>query len=251
MVKKPLSIVILSLLPLFTFSFTADAQSSDGGPGADGIYNDFKDLSELTLLPDSPFTDEVYRYLNELDSNLGIEALFSIPRDDFSWDEQHLSIFRILQSVSTMEGIEYYSASREQMRIFYIESYTIRSAHDRNRIPDPLVSIVPERDELFAFQRDSSFGRNVQHLIYYADGDAFLVQIENETRMFYSLIPLVGPHNLRISILIQPYDEGILFYGNLGVRVPGTFGMEEKARNSFRNRIIALYSWFSSQLTTF
>jgi len=242
MLKNAFSIVALLVFVLHgTFGRT---------PAETGSFHDFHGPEELTLLPETPFTGDIHRSLSELDPDLGIEALFELPGiPGKSWDDQRLTIFRILQSISTMEGIEYYSASRGYMRVFYLESYVIPSRNTRTRIPDPVARQVPETAELYAFQRDSSFGRNVQKISYRSSADAFFVEIENQTQMFYSFVPLVGPQGMKVSIIIRNSGDGLQFYGNLGVRVPATFGMEEKARDSFRNRIIALYTWFDEEIS--
>ena len=77
-----------------------------------------------------------------------------------------------------------------------------------------------------------------------------LLRIENTTTLTYRVVPLVAPGNLRTFLLIQPDREaGVLqFYGNLAVRVPALFGMEERSQDSFYNRIVALHAWFTDQL---
>ncbi len=150
-----------------------------------------------------------------------------------------------------MEGLEYYSASRERMRIFYEESYVVDGPERRNRISDPFVTEVPREDRIYAFQKDSSFGENVQKIDYLRSDGEILLSMENTTTMVYKFVPLVTPGNLKTFILIRPdSDEGVIeFYGNLGIRVPALFGLQERARDSFYNRVVALYGWFVRELT--
>ncbi len=231
--------------------FVLEAQQSGERQLADGRSSFYRDTVETALAPESPFLAEIRDDLSELAPEVGIEISLPIPVDPIVFSEGGiLEVYNILRSVSTMEGIEYYSASRDEMRIFYRESYAIEDPDGRARIPDPFVDEIPERSQIFAYQRDGSFGRNVQRLEYaFQDGET-LLRIENVTTMTYRVFPLVAPGNLRTFLLIQPDREaGVLhFYGNLAVRVPALFGMEERSQNSFYNRIVALHAWFTDQL---
>jgi hypothetical protein len=91
----------------------------------------------------------------------------------------------------------------------------------------------------------------VQRIEYTFRAEQFLMTITNETTMVYKIVPLVRPGNLKTFLIVQPDPESgtITFYGNLAVRVPGMFGMEDRARDSFFNRIVALHDWFSRELT--
>jgi len=150
-----------------------------------------------------------------------------------------------------MTGIEYYSASRGYMRTLFYESYIIDSPDDRNRLPDPVWQVVPEHDQLYIYQRDSSFGKNILQLDYRADGDAILLTMRNLTRMLYrGIVPAVGPEQLILHIVVMPVGDYLLFYGSSGADPIGLLGMEERARTSFHNRILALRNWYLGQLET-
>jgi hypothetical protein len=213
--------------------------------------NFYENRVQTQLAPESPFTAEIRRGLQALNPRIGIEIKLAIPVAERAFTEEgRLEMYNILRSVSTMEGLEYYSASDEEMQVFYHESYAVAGPDGDERIPDPVVDRIPPESELWAFQRDGSFGRNVQHLQYTTRDDSFLVSIENETTMVYAIVPLVRPGNLRTFLLVRPLpDRGeLLFYGNLAVRVPAMFGMQDRARDSFYNRIVALHDWFTGEL---
>ncbi len=215
--------------------------------------NFYEDRVQMELAPQSPFTEEIREGLQALKPRIGIEISLAIPVSEEAFTEEgRLQIYNILRSVSTMEGLEYYSASDEEMQVFYHESYALDGPDGDTRVPDPVVDAIPAESEIWAFQRDGSFGRNVQHLQYTARDDSFLVSIENETTMVYTIVPMVRPGNLRTFLLVRPAPEQgeLTFYGNLAVRVPAMFGMQDRARNSFYNRIVALHDWFSEELRT-
>lgn len=216
-----------------------------------GRSNFYEETVETALAPATPARGTIEETLQQLDPRVGIEIYVEIPvhPEAFTADGTR-RIYNILRSPGTMAGIEYYSASRGEMRTFYEESYAIASPDETDPIPDPLVQEIPDTDTIYAYQRDLSFGRNVQRLEYTRLDDGILMLMENETTMVYKVVPLVRPGNLRTLLLVRPAPErGVLeFYGNLAVRVPGMFGLQERARNSFYNRIVALHDWFVGEL---
>jgi hypothetical protein len=246
-----LRIAIIVILVAVAAIIAPVAQEHDDSRLPGGQTNFYTDSVQTRLAPDHPFTRTIADDLERLDPRVGIEIVVPVPVVDRAFTETGmLELYNILRRVSTMEGIEYYSASRDEMRIFYHESYAIDGPDGEERIDDPVVTAIPDRDTIHVFQRDGSFGKNVQRLDYVARDDAFLVTMTNTTTMIYKVVPLVSPENLQTFLLILPRpDEGVIeFYGNLGVRVPGLFGMKDRARDSFYNRIVALHDWFVGEL---
>ena len=210
----------------------------------------FTDSVNLALAPQVPGLENTRSALEDMEPKIGVEALFLL-RDRLAGDseaERDLALYNIFRSVSTMEGIEYYSASRERMRIFYEESYAVADPDSREPLPDPTVSEIPRRDRVHVYQRDSSFGRNVYTVEYVRREDAYLMSMTNLTRMYYGIFPVVAPESLEIHLTVVETEEGYLFYGACGVNVISLFGLEDRAKDSFYNRIEALYRWFRSRV---
>jgi hypothetical protein len=215
-----------------------------------GIKHFFADTIELEIAPNVPGMANTRNALQQMEPKIGVEALFLLRKRiaGETEEERELALYNIFRSVSTMEGIEYYSASRERMRIFYIESYAVRSPDDREPLPDPVVSEVPPQDRIYVYQEDSSFGKNVYTVNYVRREDAYLMSMTNLTRMYYGILPVVAPENLEIHLTVVETEEGYLFYGACGVSVISLFGLEDRAKDSFYNRIEALYRWFRGEV---
>ena len=66
----------------------------------------------------------------------------------------------IVNSVHSMEGIEYWSASRQRMRTLYAEAYRTDLSSDRVKLPDPGEAILGSGPSwsFQAFLRDLTFG---------------------------------------------------------------------------------------------
>lgn len=210
----------------------------------------YTEPADISLLPHTVHAADVRAALTRLEPSIGVEALYllSLPHDVVQHPDFILRVYNVLRSISTMEGIEYYSASRDQMRVFYVESFVVADPESRRPIGDPLVTTVPAVDRVYAYQEDSSFGRNTYELVYRHRDNQLDLSMVNRTRMSYGILPLVRPGNLEIHLAVIPTRDGLLFYGNCGVRVISLFGMQDRVQASFQNRIDAIYRWFHSRI---
>jgi hypothetical protein len=163
-------------------------------------------------------------------------------------EEERTALFNLLRSLSTLSGIEYYSASRERMRVFYESSYVVDGPGGSSPLPDPVVSVVPERSTLFAVQKDLSFGENRYRYDYEATpADIAFTQL-NLTTMTYGIIPVLGKERLKTMVLVSDTEEGYLLYAVSAAKTTLLPGLETKVKNSFSNRADAIYRWFSTRL---
>ncbi len=217
-----------------------------------GRLTDFTKGSSTRYAPTLGAAAEVRRHIEGMDPNVSVEAVFILPlpaalqeRDDLP-----LLVYNTLRSVSTMTGIEYYSASRDRMRLFYHESFAVSEKSEKARIPDPLVEEIPDKEKVLVFQHDSSFGKNYVTLEYLKLKNGFHINMMNLTTMWYGILPIVRPGNLKITMSVILGEKSIIFYGNSNVRVIGLFGMEHRVKDSFSNRLIALYDWFKDRLNS-
>lgn len=223
--------------------------------GAEGINRFFTAEGGAVHLPAVSLSGPLLEAALAIDYSVGVETLYLIPWESVSDEIAGLSpekfelrIYNILRKVSSLEGIEYYSASRERMRTLFAECWAIDNPDDRNRIPDPAFTAIPERDEAFIHQKDLTFGKNISRVEYQYRNAHFRMGIVNLTTMTYMLFPIVGRENMSMQILVVPCREGIVFYGLNTVKVLDLPIFYKKMESSFTNRMIALYNWFLSQL---
>ncbi len=213
--------------------------------------NFYRNTVSTSLAPESPFSGVIAAALRELNPRVGIEVslVISVTEEAFS-NAGYQELMTILQAVSTMQGINYWSASREEFRTLYLESYRVASPSQQDPLPDLPGVATADATTLFAFQRDGTFGGNVYQLDYRAGPNHLLMTMENATTMTYRVVPMVRPGNLQTFVLVEFRESTreLFFYGNIAVRVPTILGLEERARNSFYNRIVAIQGWFVDQL---
>lgn len=234
---------------------TITALESERTAGADGINRFYTSEGGALHMPAVSLSEDLLDAALAIDYSVGVETLFLIPWDEVSpdlarlpADEFELRIYNILRSVSSLEGIEYYSASRERMRTLFAECWAIDDPDSRVRIPDPLVTTVPTEDTVYIHQKDLTFGKNLSRVEYQHENGNFRMGIVNLTTMTYMLFPIVGKQNMSMQILVIPGREGILFYGLNTVKVLDLPIFYKKMESSFTNRMIALYNWFLGQL---
>ena len=208
------------------------------------------------LLPNTELTADVVRRIVAGDLNIGIEGLFFTPTDNLPSSystmdsaERKLVLYNILQSVSTLEGLEYYSASRGEMRLLFEESWVIADPDDKEPLPDRLAVSVPARESIFIHQKDKSFGSNESVMTFRAASDVFATDIINLTPMRYKgIIKVVDPENMQVHLIVVPVDEGLLLYGTMSAQTRNVKAFLDRARNSFTNRVVALTGWYKDRL---
>ncbi|MBN1798183.1 MAG: hypothetical protein JW822_06385 [Spirochaetales bacterium] len=210
----------------------------------------FNDKVNLSYFPDIKLRAQIIKEIKQLNPIFGVEVLltYKMTGKDFSREKDLLELYNILRSVQSLKGIEYYSGSRGRMRIMFHDAYIVDSPQTKNKIPDRLVSIIPAYSTLFIYQNDSSFGENIFETVYYSENGYFLMKMENLTKIWYGLVPLIDPHNLNYIIFIYPKEDTILFYSVVCVNAFNLFGIAESRTASFYYRIKALFNWFCSRL---
>ncbi len=240
-----------SLFTSDTISQLQEQQALD----AQGFNRFFTSEGRAIHLPAVDISTDLIQSAYKIDYAVGVESLYLIPWEDISpelrqlpRDQFLLEVYNILRSVSTLQGIEYYSASRERMRTLFAECWAVNNPDDKEKIADPVVNTIPAKDIVYIHQKDLTFGKNISEVQYQNSGNYFRMNIVNLTTMTYMLFPVVGKENMSMQMLIVPSKEGIVFYGLSTVDVMDLKIFYNKMRDSFTNRMIALYNWFLAQL---
>jgi len=209
----------------------------------------------LSLLPDSPILRSLRGDMAVLEPDMVVEILSrqSLPASIAGAPDADLLLYRKLQGISRMRGLEYYSASRKAMRLLFKESYLVAEKGSRAALPDPLAAApLPASAAFVCFQEDLSFGKNYYRLEYrYAPG-AILLSYRNLGPMSYGPVKAVGPGGLSRHIAGLRDGDSIILYGVVGARISSALGLErllmDKARESFRNRLAAVRGWYLREL---
>lgn len=209
------------------------------------------------LIPETSLTGTIVRQIVRADFNLGIEGIFFTPNKQLPpsyslelSEERTVVLYNILRSVSTLTGLEYYSASRKTMRLLFEESWVIPNPKQYlEALPDPLVTDIPPEDSFFIHQKDKSFSRNQSKITFLARHDAFATSIINISPLRYKgFLKVVNPGNMQTHLIVVPVQEGLLVYGAMVAKTLRIKSFLNRAEASFTNRVIALAQWYRERL---
>jgi len=184
-------------------------------------------------------------------SSKGVEPEVRGPPLDFYavWnDKLRTALFNKLTAISTLTGIEYFSASRNAMRTFYEYSSVIDSPSSKKPLPDPVFEQIPVKYTLYARQKDLTFGDNIYRYEYTVTGNALFFIQENMTSLSYGIIPAVSKNKLRSVLAVIDCGDSLLIYAVSMAKAASVPGMTDRIGNSFRNRADAVYKWFISDV---
>jgi hypothetical protein len=182
-----------------------------------------------------------------LDPSMMVEtlALYRKPSAaEWSTAEQ-TGLFNQLTALSTLAGIEYYSASRQTMRVFYETSQVIDDPSGKKPLPDPLYDTLPASLELHARQKDLTFGDNIYRYNYHTGADILFFVQENLTSMNAGIIRAVGKNKFRSMVAVIDAGDVLLIYAAAMAKAASIPGMGDRIGASFTNRINAVLQWFT------
>jgi len=185
-----------------------------------------------------------------IDPTMTIEGIYQLPKPGNSSDEEILTeIYNLLNGVSTLKGIEYYSASREKMRTLFVESHRIENLETREAVTDLVYNQLPPRSSIFVAQEDKTFGKHKSRIDYQYKKPMIQMEIRNQTSMRVAMIPLLRPENFVIRLQILVEDDRVLLYGVMAAETMKLFGLEKSKEDSFYYRLLAITDWFEENYT--
>jgi uncharacterized protein DUF6675 len=257
--NKLTTIILLLIISIFNisadesiFDFLSISEKETLETEAELSRYFFKKELPLYLFP-TTFNNEFQDNISKLDITIGVESLYFINYSDNQdlADNDMLSIYNTLLSIKTMKGIEYYSKSRKKMRTLFTESYAVESLENLTVIEDPVFDSIPYLLNRYLLQTDKTFGENLYRTVYKYDGSTIWINMTNETKMKYSFIPMVAPGNMSVNLFITTTEEGIIFYGVTTAETFSVLGLAKAKKESFYNRIKAMFNWFSDQMDNY
>jgi hypothetical protein len=229
------------------------------GPSRTAILAGGKSLTEVQYRDPQPSLAPQYPYLrrliddamNVLSPSLFVESLSRYQKPSGAepgtgWTRaEHAALYNATLAISTLKGIEYFSASRNRMRTFYETSTVIDGPDTKRPLEDPSYAIPPEELAIYARQKDLTFGDNIYQYSYFSRSDALIFVQENLSVMNAGPIPVVGKNKLRSIIAVIDAGDALLVYIVSMAKAVSFPGMNERAGRSFSNRADAVMGWFS------
>lgn len=215
------------------------------------LTHSFQDHGGFTLSPSTRLRDEAQRDLEDMAPTAGAEILLlqaSPSRMPLDTREGELLLYNNMRSMSAMKGMTYFSSSKNQRVTLFRDSYVIESPRKQKRMEDPLVGDIPERDDLFIVQDDTTFGRNVYRAFYEHRDGMLSVKIENVDPISIVFLPLIRPGNLVLRFILTPSGDTMLFWGACYLRVELAPVGHTEIEMSLMNRLTAMAEWAVGRL---
>lgn len=201
-----------------------------------------------SLAPDHPAARALRDELTREAPDVVVEALFLWRKPRAAAPSAELlEAYNVLRAIGTLQGIEYYSASRKAMRLFYEYSSLIDGPETKAPTPDRRLDALPRAETLYARQKDLSFGDNLYRYDFTSGADYIASLSTNLTTMRYGIVPVAAPEALRVRSLAILVDEGIVFYAVSSAKAAVVPGVRAKLESSFGNRAEAVYDWFAAK----
>ncbi|PKL26055.1 MAG: hypothetical protein CVV47_02690 [Spirochaetae bacterium HGW-Spirochaetae-3] len=201
----------------------------------------------LSIAPIHPAVAEMRSALVEEGPGIVVEALFLWPRPRKTDSAAEiLAAYNVLRAIGSLQGIEYYSASKGKMRTLYEISSLIAGPDDPTpALDERLVGLPAIEETLYARQKDTSFGDN-RYRITLSSGPGFVRQSStNITRMSIGIVPVAAQEAVNVRLLVVSVDEGLLFYVASSAKVSILPGLRDRLEASFVNRAAAAFAWFT------
>ncbi len=154
-------------------------------------------------------------------------------------------ISKELRSLSTLEGIKYYSNTRKKMRTLYEESYVVDGPDSKQRSADPVAGSA-DGMRVYAVQKDSSLGRCVYQYDFRQTQDEVSFVMQNLDSIYYGPFKVIKPGNLRICLVVYDAGDALFAYALVQAEFPAFSWLENRLTNSFTARADAFYDWFVS-----
>jgi hypothetical protein len=253
---KLLPCVLLVILAVPCFSDSLDELT---GAEQAAILREQTFIAGLAQNPEEPallprnvaVKDEVAVAIRTLNPTVLTESLYLYKKPagaSFKWTEaEKTALLNETLALSTLAGLQYYSASRKAMRTFYETSFVISEPSSKKALEDPHYSKIPSSVVIYARQKDLTFGNNVYQYSYSVYKDALIFVQQNLTALTAGIIPAVGKNKLRSIVAVIDAGDYLLVYAASFAKTVSLPSMRERIGQSFSTRADAVLQWFKEQ----
>lgn len=200
---------------------------------------------EFRYLPRTSISAQVRASFAGFEPNVVNEVLYVLPKPEPEGDLL-LHLYNTLRAVSTLSGVRYHSGHYDRERVLFDDVYALNSSGGRERVPDPLVSVIPAVSSFPVHLVDANFGSSYFEATYHGADDAISFGLQNSRSLTY-IIPVIRTGRLRFHLLALPLEHELLLYGTVAVEAGRLIRRQVHLPSAFRRRIETLADWFIEQ----
>ena len=209
---------------------------------------------ELSLLPKTELSSlAINHWDNGEKPRLTTEKIFYLDKKTLGLVNEDLSsinitkVSKVIRSISTMKGTEYYSNRHKKWETLYHDAYLVKSPSEKTKIPDDTEGSA-EGKILYCMQDDNSFGECYYKLEYHERANEVSVCFDNFEPLKFGPITAAKAHNVKINLVVVDEGNHFLVYLMVQAYYPRIAMLENKMIDSFNARVDSIYKWFVAEM---
>ena len=223
--------------------------------GEKPVVAQFKDPQPQLAPKDNTLQNMVEAIRADLQPSVMVESLHlynkPVGAENLAWSAgEKTGLYNEILALSTLTGLQYFSASRGKIWTFYVTSSVIDGPSTKKPLPDPVYPQPPAELTLYARQKDGTFGDNIYQYDFYTTAGAIIFIQQNLSALTYGIIPAVSKNNLRSAVAVFDAGDYLLVYIVSMAKAVSLPGIKDRMGTSFANRSEAIFHWFSNQADT-
>ena len=173
------------------------------------IFRELANGEDFRMFPGSESVPELESIKSSMKRYFGTETMLFLPFSGIPDSPEKrepflLALYNLIRHVSTLQGMDYYSASRERRRTLFNEFYAISEHGSRTPLTDPIWSRIPPSEKFLIFQNDATFGDAEYEVTYKYENPVISLTLKNTTTLVYKIIPVAGKEKLYMYARIIP-----------------------------------------------
>lgn len=206
------------------------------------VFKYDEEILSYELLPNTPMKEKIQNIWTEEEKPLlEVECLYRYEKK--AEDKGNDKIRNIIQNISKLEGIEYYSNRKKKIQTLYEKCYSIDNLENRNKIMDTIDDSIQDK-QIIILQEDNSFGEYCSRLEYFEKDYELGFVCTNLEEATIAFFRGAEPEKLKIVFLIENLEDEVILYVKIFCDFPKYIGMEKYMKDSLGARVDAIVKWF-------
>ena len=223
-----------------------------------GVVSEYRDdgTKGFLLMPESIYTGKINSSIVEKDPKnypYTYEGLYLLSKKDLlakgKSGKSTITIDDVsvvVRSISKMQGMTYFSSTKNKECVLYEKTYMIKSPTDKTKIEDQNTGNADGQIS-YCLQDDNSFGVNTYRLSYSQKDDTLLCNFTIMDKMGIGPFKAIYPEKMVINILVVDCGDDLLLYLNTDLDSVKFPGIKAQITDSMSARMDAVYKWFITQ----